>query len=121
MHCRVCTVCIRFFLFVLQLLPQSDTFSKEFQRIRKTFLVIRKAKRQIGIYVITLASNTQNLLDIIPSYELMQKGYPKKDMVVVGLAKGYDEAIEVAASIVDEVYHSTGTFAVRAYLAEKQG
>ena len=44
---------------------------------------------QIGIYVITLASNTQNLLDIIPSYELMQKGYPKKDMVVVGLAKGY--------------------------------
>lgn len=42
-------------------------------------------------------------------------------MVVVGLAKGYDEAIEVAASIVDEVYHSTGTFAVRAYLAEKQG
>ena len=29
---------------------------------------------QIGIYVITLASNTQNLLDIIPSYELMQKG-----------------------------------------------
>ena len=24
---------------------------------------------QIGIYVITLASNTQNLLDIIPSYE----------------------------------------------------
>ena len=75
---------------------------------------------QIGIYVITLASNTQNLLDIIPSYELMQKGYPKKDMVVVGLAKGYDEAIEVAASIVDEVYYSTGTFAVRAYLAEKQ-
>lgn len=33
---------------------------------------------QIGIYVITLASNTQNLLDIIPSYELMQKGIRKK-------------------------------------------
>ena len=76
---------------------------------------------QIGIYVITLASNTQNLLDIIPSYELMQKGYPKKDMVVVGLAKGYDVAIEGAASIVEEVYHSTGSFAGRAYLAENQG
>lgn len=33
---------------------------------------------QIGIYVITLASNTQNLLDIIPSYELMQKGIRKR-------------------------------------------
>ncbi len=75
---------------------------------------------QIGIYVITLASNRQNLLDIIPSYELMQRGYPKRDMVIVGLAKGYDEAVEVAASIVDEVYRNTGTFAIRTYLAEKQ-
>lgn len=74
----------------------------------------------IGIYVITLASNRQNLLDIIPSYELMQRGYPKREMVIVGLAKGYDEAVEVAASIVDEVYRNTGTFAVRTYLAEKQ-
>ena len=75
---------------------------------------------QIGIYVITLASNRQNLLDIIPSYELMQRGYPKREMVIVGLAKGYDEAVEVAASIVDEVYRNTGTFAVRTYLAKKQ-
>lgn len=75
---------------------------------------------QIGIYVITLASNRQNLLDIIPSYELMQRGYPKREMVIVGLAKGYDEAVEVAASIVDEVYRNTGTFAVRTYLAVKQ-
>ena len=76
---------------------------------------------QIGIYVITLAFNRQNLLDIIPSYELMQKEYPKKDMVIVGLAKGYDEAVEVAASIIDEVYRSTGTFDLRTYLAEKHG
>ena len=75
---------------------------------------------QIGIYVITLASNRQNLLDIIPSYELMQRGYPKREMVIVGLAKGYDEAVVVVASIVDEVYRNTGTFAVRTYLAEKQ-
>ena len=45
---------------------------------------------QIGIYVITLASNTQNLLDIHTIIRTDAKGYPKKDMVVVGLAKGYD-------------------------------
>lgn len=71
---------------------------------------------QIGIYVITLASNEQNLLDIIPAQELLQKGYPKQRLYVVGLAKGYDEALEVAASIVEEVYRKTGTFAVRSYL-----
>ncbi len=75
---------------------------------------------QIGIYVITLASNTQNLLDIIPSYELMQK-VSEKIWWLWDWQRAMMEAIEVAASIVDEVYHSTGTFAVRAYLAEKQG
>ena len=74
---------------------------------------------QVNIYVITLASNTQNLLDIIPSHELLQKGYPKGELCVVGLAKGYDEAVEVAVSIVEEVYHNTGTFAVREYLTGK--
>ena len=74
---------------------------------------------QIHIYVITLASNPQNLLDIIPSQELMQKGYPKKHLYVIGLAKGYEEAIETAASIVNEVYQKTGTFDIAAYLKEK--
>ena len=74
---------------------------------------------QLNIYVITLASNDRNLLDIIPAQELLQKAYPKKGLFVVGLAKGYDEAVEVAASIVDEVYHHTGAFAVRSYLAGK--
>ncbi len=75
---------------------------------------------QIRIYVITLASNDKNLLDIIPSQELMQKGYPKKDLYVVGLAKEYDEAVEVAASIIDEVYRQTGAFEVASYLREKK-
>ena len=30
-----------------------------------------------GVYVITLSSNPKNLLDIIPSWELMQDDYPK--------------------------------------------
>lgn len=75
---------------------------------------------QLNIYVIALASNTWNLLDIIPARELLQKGYPKQKLVIVGLAKGYEEAVEVAVSIVDMVYQRTGGFAVRAYLMEEQ-
>lgn len=78
---------------------------------------IRHNAGQLNIYVITLASNERNLLDIIPAKELLQRGYPKQEMHVVGLAKGYDEAVEVATSIVDEVYHNTGAFDVRSYLA----
>ena len=73
---------------------------------------------QIQIYIISLASNPKNLLDIIPAWEVMQKGYPKKDLKIAGLAGSYDEALEVAVSIVDEVYRNTGAFFVRSYLDE---
>ena len=50
----------------------------------------------VSIYVIAFASNRQNLLDIIPAWELMQKSYPgKKEMQIIGLAKGYAEALEL--------------------------
>ena len=80
---------------------------------------IRHNAGQLNIYVISLASNEANLLDIIPAQELLQKGYPKREMYVVGLAKGYDEAVNVAVSIVEEVYQSTGAFDVRSYLRQR--
>ena len=75
---------------------------------------------QIDIYVITIASNPQNLLDIIPAQELMQKGYPKKDLYIIGLARGMEEAHEVVKQIIDEVYQSTGGFGVLPYLRTKK-
>lgn len=75
---------------------------------------------QLEIYVISLASNRQNLLDIIRSTELLQSGYPQKAMYIVGLAKGYDEAVEVAASIIADVYRETGAFCVHTYFWEKE-
>ncbi len=74
---------------------------------------------QLQIYVITLASNPQNLMDIIPAWELMQKHYPKKNIWIVGLAKGYNEAVEVVIRILMEVYEHTGAFGVREYLVNK--
>lgn len=74
---------------------------------------------QVDIYVITLASNPKNLLDLIPSWELMQKYYPKKDKYVIGLAGSYEEAIELAARIICEVYEATGTFRIRDYIYSK--
>ena len=75
---------------------------------------------QINIYVIALASNPQNLLDIIPAQELMQKAYPKKEMYIIGLAQGMQEAQLVVKQIIDEVYQETGGFLVRSYLQKKK-
>lgn len=88
-------------------------------KIKKIKWKIRHNAGTIDIYVISFASNEENLLDIIPSWELLQRGYPKRKIFVVGLAKGYEEALEVASSIIEEVYRQTGGFDVRKYLLDK--
>ena len=73
-----------------------------------------------SVYVIAFASNPDNLLDIIPAWQLMQKGYPKKDLKIIGLAKGYDDAIALVQQIVEETYANTGDVDVWSYLKEER-
>lgn len=80
---------------------------------------ILRNKGMINIYIISLSSNPENLLDIIPSWELMQKYYPKSELLVVGADRGYENAVELAGTIIMDVYRETGTFQVRDYFLEK--
>lgn len=81
---------------------------------------IRHNAGMIDMYVITLPNKDNALLEIISTIELMQKHYPKKDMFVVGIAKGYETATQLACEIVMEVYNNTGAFLVREYLQQRQ-
>ena len=40
--------------------------------------------------------------------------------LVVGITKGYDEAVELVEQIVQEVYDQTGTCDIRSYILEKE-
>ena len=72
---------------------------------------IRNKKGLRGIYIIVPASNPANILDIIPAAELTKSWYEERqDLLVVGVAKGYDEALETAGRIVGTLYRTTGTF-----------
>ena len=73
---------------------------------------------QFDIYVIALGSHPDNLLDIIPAWELRQKYYPKSDMVVVGVDKGYDNVIDLVGKIVMDIYRKTGDFKIKDYFLE---
>lgn len=66
-----------------------------------------------NIFIIVLCRYGTNLLEIIPVRELRQKHYPKQNLYIVGLAKGYNEALETAAGIVSDVYKKTGGFDVK--------
>lgn len=78
-------------------------------------------KITLSIYVITLASNPNNLLDMIPSKDLLQKSYPKQHLKIIGLAKGYEEGIDLICQIIQETYEKTGNTDVYSYLKEKRG
>jgi len=74
----------------------------------------------LNMYIITLASNNENLLEIISTKELMQRDYPKKTLVIVGIAKGYEEAVSLAATIIIETMNELGNTDIRTYLKKKK-
>lgn len=90
---------------------------------KKQYEIIWKVKHGIGmlnVYLITLPSNDKNLLDIFKASVLKQKHFRnvifRKDIYIVGIACGYDEAVELSADIVNDIYNKTKTFKVKDYL-----
>lgn len=72
-----------------------------------------------GIHIITLAANPKNHLEIWHYPILLQPSFPKKDFFVVGITKGYEEALEFVEEIVQEVYNKTDGTDIRSYILSK--
>ena len=68
---------------------------------------------------VTLSENPGNLLEIVPSYMLIQKSYYARCPEIVGMAKGKDEAIDMAVDIVKNIYGETGAFQVKEYFKNR--
>lgn len=71
-------------------------------------------------YVITPALNGNNILDIYPSFELRHEYYRDKELLVIGIAADYQEALLVAAEIVNAMYKNTGGFNLQEFLEKEQ-
>ena len=90
---------------------------------KKKDKIIRKANRGMGmvsIYLITLASNPENLFDIFHAAHLKQPAFYKQDLFVVGIASGYEEALELVQRMVEDIYRKTSGFAVREYFGRTE-
>lgn len=92
--------------------------NKAKEKSKKIISNIKKNKIQIDIFVLTLAINGKDLIDIYPSNVLRQSYYKNQDLLVVGIAKGHDEAIKIVESIVIEVYNATGKYEIRDYILQ---
>ena len=91
--------------------------------LKKKEKIIRKLeekKLQINIHVITLARNEKNQLEIYNSMVFLQPDFPYDDFLVVGLAKGYEDAVEIVEEIAQEVYNKTKGADIRSFILERE-
>lgn len=89
---------------------------------KKKNRVLRKIKAQkfvLGLYIITLPSEDNGLLEIYPQYILLSSFYNQMDITVVGLAFGKDEAIELTNSIISDCYFTRNDFDIKTFIAER--
>lgn len=70
------------------------------------------------LYLIAMASHPDNMLDLIPEWEVLQKGYPKEELRIIGLAGNKKDAIGLIQFVIEECLTLTGSADVRTYLEE---
>ena len=74
------------------------TTEKTKKQLPRIMQKIRKQKLQPGIWLITLASNEQNLLDIFQSIYYVQPMFAKLNPDIVGIAESEEAAKELVCT-----------------------
>ena len=100
-----------------------DLFVGESISPRRKKRIIRKVNRRSiwgSAYLLTLSSNPDNLLDIISTQVVRQRCYPRKELVVIGLAGNYEEAMLLSGEIVSSVYAVRGDFRLREFFQKTE-
>lgn len=90
------------------------------ERKEKIIKRLQKGKAVLGCYVISLAEKEEEYLEIYSAMELAQKYYRDKEILVVGLAKSQEGALEIIERLTDEVYAETKDADLKAYIRKKQ-
>ena len=89
------------------------------KKARATVRKLNQGRLVLSYYVITLASNEKNLLDFFPASQLKQKAFRSCCPMIVGLADGYEEALQLVQKIIEETYESQEDTDVRTYLKNR--
>ena len=80
---------------------------------------LRVAAGQFKVYVIVISDNGSNQLEIFHNALLKQSAYHRKDLLVVGIAGDYSEAVSLVTQITEECVISTGTANIKDFLLMK--
>ncbi|MEZ3436056.1 MAG: hypothetical protein K1W34_15830 [Lachnospiraceae bacterium] len=81
---------------------------------------IERGKLTWDIHIVTLPVGEKNQLEIYACNQFLQRDYPKMDFFVVGIVKGYENAIELVEEIAKQVYNETRSADIRSYILKKE-
>lgn len=90
------------------------------QKKDKIIKKLNAKKIQLNCYVIALTENPKNQLEFFDSILLVQRNYRKRNLFIVGIAGGYDEALELAKKMTEDTYQKNQDGNIRRYLLERQ-
>ena len=96
----------------------SNLYVSERLKKKKDKVIARLERRKIqpDLHVILLPECDHNQLEIVNAMYLLQPGYPREGRMVVGIAKGFEEAVELVEEISREVYSGKGTGRLTCYI-----
>lgn len=77
---------------------------------------LKKQPLLSNVYLITIANNPHNQLDIFSAKQLVQKFYDQYPVYIVGIASDYEEAVTLIETIVQECLQVRGDCALKEYL-----
>lgn len=81
---------------------------------------LQKNKLQYDLYLVALPETEKNQLEIYNSALFKQPDYPVQELFVVGLANGYEAALELVEEITRTVYNETKGADIRSYILKKE-
>ena len=91
------------------------TTEKTKKQLPRIIHKLKIRKMQQGIWLITLASNEKNLLDLFQAIYYIQPMLQKMNPDIVGIADSQDAAKEMIVKITGDVYQKQGNFDMRSY------
>ena len=91
-------------------------------RDKKEIIIEKLERRQIQLnkYLVVLTKSDANHLEFFVSVLLKQNVFPQEELFLIGIADGYDGALEMVEKITQEVYDRTKGTDIRSYLLETQ-
>lgn len=93
-----------------------ENVKKKFEHFQKK---LEKGKPVPGLYLITLPSGECDQLEIINSFYLLQNTVYRRCPMIMGIAKGYEEACNLVISMTEECFTHTGTGNIKEYLMQR--